>query len=85
MGLGFDQLVWLWIGVGAVTFLVLLRVTAPYGRHASVSWGPTVDNRLAWFVMEIVVLVVFWSVIGRSPRPAARRAEGAPRTFAADH
>jgi len=67
MGLGFDQLVWLWIGVGAVTFLVLLRVTAPYGRHASVSWGPTVDNRLAWFVMEVVVLVVFWSVIGRSP------------------
>ena len=74
MGLRFDQLVWAWIGVGVVTFLVLLVVPAPYGRHARRDWGPTVDNRLAWFVMEIVVLVVFWRVIVRSGHLLARPA-----------
>lgn len=66
--MGFEQLVWLWIAVGAATFVVLLKVPAPYGRHTSPRWGPTVDNRAGWFVMEVVVLVVFWSVIARSGR-----------------
>jgi len=38
MSLGFEALVWLWIATGAVTFLVLLKVPAPYGRHASTKW-----------------------------------------------
>jgi hypothetical protein len=66
MALSFEQLVWLWIATGAVTFLVLLKVPAPYGRHTSAKWGPTVDNRLGWLVMELVVLVVFWTLIARS-------------------
>jgi len=65
MSLGFEALVWLWIATGAVTFLVLLKVPAPYGRHASTKWGPTVDNRVGWLVMELVVLVVFWAVVAR--------------------
>lgn len=65
MAASFEALVWLWIGIGAVTFLVLLKVPAPYGRHASPKWGPTVDNRVGWLVMEPVVLVVFWAVILR--------------------
>jgi 3-oxo-5-alpha-steroid 4-dehydrogenase 1 len=68
MPLTFEQLVWLWIGVGAIAGMVLIWVPAPYGRHASPKWGPTVDNRLGWFVMEIVVLVVFWGIIHRSGR-----------------
>lgn len=66
MALGFQEMVWLWIATGAVTFLVLLKVPAPYGRHTSARWGPTVDNRLGWLVMELVVLAVFWAVIARS-------------------
>lgn len=65
MAPSFEALVWLWIAIGAVTFLVLLKVPAPYGRHASPKWGPTVDNRVGWLVMELVVLVVFWAVILR--------------------
>ncbi|HEX9166140.1 MAG TPA: 3-oxo-5-alpha-steroid 4-dehydrogenase [Gemmatimonadales bacterium] len=66
---GFEALVWLWVAIGAVTFLVLLKVPAPYGRHASPKWGPTVDNRVGWLVMELVVLVVFWTVIARRDGP----------------
>lgn len=66
--LGFEQLVWLWIGIGAVTFLVLLKVPAPYGRHTSAKWGPTVDNRVGWLVMEVIVLAAFWSVVLQSGR-----------------
>lgn len=71
MAVSFEALVWLWIAIGAVTFLVLLKVPAPYGRHASPKWGPTVDNRVGWLVMELVVLVVFWAVILRQGGPLA--------------
>lgn len=67
----FEQLVWLWIAIGAVAFLVLLVVPAPYGRHASRKWGPTVDNRLGWLAMEVVVLIAFWWTVARAGRPPA--------------
>ena len=74
MSLSLDQLVWLWIAVGAVTFAILLKVPAPYGRHTSPRWGPTVDNRLGWFVMEMVVLVVFWRIVVSSGHALSRPA-----------
>jgi len=37
----------------ALGLLPLLRhITAPYGRHARGGWGPTVENRLGWVIME---------------------------------
>jgi hypothetical protein len=69
MAVTFDQAVWLWMAVGGVAFAVLLKVPAPYGRHTSPRWGPTVDNRTGWLVMEVVVLAVFWLVIARTERP----------------
>ena len=42
----------IWIGIGLVSLPFLLRVTQPYGRHASSSWGPMIDNRLGWIVQE---------------------------------
>lgn len=65
----FDRAVWLWIAIGAVAFAVLLKIPAPYGRHTSRRWGPTVDNRTGWLVMEVVVLAVFWLVIAGTERP----------------
>ncbi len=35
-----------------ITFLLLLFIVAPYGRHERRGWGPTVPARLGWFVME---------------------------------
>jgi 3-oxo-5-alpha-steroid 4-dehydrogenase 1 len=36
----------------AVTFPLLFAVTAPYGRHLRAGWGPTLDARLGWLLME---------------------------------
>lgn len=52
-----------WIGVGVITFFYLLRQTAPYGRHTSEKWGPLIDNKLGWFLMEFFVLVVLFVFI----------------------
>lgn len=48
-----------WIGIAAVTFLALQKVTAPYGRHSSNSWGPTLPNKLGWILMEAPSLFTF--------------------------
>lgn len=42
-----------------VTAIVLIFVTAPYGRHTREGWGPTLDNRLGWIVMEAPAPLVF--------------------------
>lgn len=37
---------------GAVSFFVLLFISAPYGRHAREGWGPSMNARAAWVLME---------------------------------
>lgn len=50
-----------------LVLLSLLRVTAPYGRHFQPGWGPSLPNRLAWFLMELpAVLVIGAIVLGSS-------------------
>jgi 3-oxo-5-alpha-steroid 4-dehydrogenase 1 len=54
-----------------VVLFSLLWVTAPYGRHHRPGWGPTLPNRLAWFLMELPALVVIaWLVLGNPARSA---------------
>lgn len=36
----------------AVTFAVLLVIPAPYGRHRRAGWGPEIDARIGWVLME---------------------------------
>ena len=55
----FATLLWAWTLLGLATFILLLFVTAPYGRHSRKDWGPSIPNRLAWFLMEFVSLLVF--------------------------
>jgi protein-S-isoprenylcysteine O-methyltransferase Ste14 len=51
---------WLMIGLGVATFISLLVVTAPYGRHyKNQGWGPQVPNRTGWILMEIPSVLVF--------------------------
>lgn len=58
-----------WIGLGIVTFLYLFKQTAPYGRHTSDRWGPMVDNRFGWFIMEVFVLFVLAYFLWQGERP----------------
>jgi hypothetical protein len=48
-----------WIGVAVIIFPFLLRITPPYGRHSKKDWGPMIDNRLGWVLMEFPSLLIF--------------------------
>src|SRR5690554_3960219 len=49
---------WIWIAIGVAVYILLHFITAPYGRHTKSTWGPLIDNKLGWFIMEIFVLLV---------------------------
>jgi 3-oxo-5-alpha-steroid 4-dehydrogenase 1 len=55
----FDLLVWIWIATAVIIFIVLLFVTAPFGRHSKRTWGLTIPDRLGWFMMEIPAPLIF--------------------------
>ena len=53
---------WTEIGLAALTFVSLLFVTAPYGRHGRKGWGPEIGQRLGWILMELPA-VALWLAI----------------------
>ena len=55
-----SALVWSVVVLAVLTFISLLRFTAPYGRHhEGRGWGPEVSNRTGWIVMELPAALVF--------------------------
>jgi hypothetical protein len=55
----FNLIVYIWIGFALILFPLQLFVTAPYGRHSKTTWGPMINNRLGWFIMEFPALFFF--------------------------
>lgn len=55
----FNLICWIWIGIGVITFPILLKIKQPYGRHSKGKWGPMINNRLGWLIMELPALLVF--------------------------
>lgn len=62
----YQLITYVWIGIAVLIFLLLLRVTAPYGRHTSSKWGPQIDNHFGWFFMEFPALLVMIYVLIRN-------------------
>jgi len=57
----FNQLTLGWIAIAIVLFPVLLKINPPYGRYSNSSWGPMVNNKMAWFFMEIpAIIIILW-------------------------
>lgn len=54
----YQQILLIWAGLAVIVFFLLLKVTAPYGRHSSSRWGPLISNKWAWLIMELPVLIV---------------------------
>jgi steroid 5-alpha-reductase/3-oxo-5-alpha-steroid 4-dehydrogenase 1 len=50
------------LGLGVVTWLALLFVVAPYGRHGREGWGPTLPARRAWMLMESPAIWAFLAI-----------------------
>jgi 3-oxo-5-alpha-steroid 4-dehydrogenase 1 len=55
----FELIVYSWIAIALFIFPVILWIAAPYGRHTSTHWGPLIDNRLGWVIMESPSLFFF--------------------------
>jgi 3-oxo-5-alpha-steroid 4-dehydrogenase 1 len=56
--------------MSAVVFLVLVFVTAPYGRYVRKGWGARMNARWGWVVMELPAPLVFalCFIFGDGPR-----------------
>lgn len=48
-----------WILIAIVIFIVLLFVAAPYGRHFRKNFGPAVNAKFGWILMESPAPLVF--------------------------
>ena len=65
----YQTILYIWIAIAVITFIALLRITAPYGRHAVGNWGPRISNRLGWIIMELpVLLIVAWCAYDAADR-----------------
>lgn len=53
----FYKALWAWMGLACAVFVMLLFVTAPYGRHGRKGWGPSISSTFGWVTMEAVSLV----------------------------
>lgn len=54
----FQTIQLIWIIVAVLVFFLLLKITAPYGRHTTANWGPMISNKWGWLIMELPVLVI---------------------------
>ncbi len=59
--------------LAVLVFVVLQRVTAGYGMMYNRKWGPTVNNRLGWVLMEapsFIAMLLLWIFSPRASSPA---------------
>jgi 3-oxo-5-alpha-steroid 4-dehydrogenase 1 len=64
----YHWLVIAWMAVAVATFATLFFVTAPYGRFTRKGWGPQMNARWGWILMETPVLLTFLVLFGVSDR-----------------
>ena len=64
----FDTLLAVMSAVAVVVFVALHFINAGYGIMYTKRWGPTLDNRLGWVLMEspvVVAMTLLWWYSGR--------------------
>jgi 3-oxo-5-alpha-steroid 4-dehydrogenase 1 len=59
----FDWVAYGTLALAPVVFVLLLKVKAPYGRYIRSGWGPVLDNRTGWLIMESAAVLVFGAIV----------------------
>jgi len=54
-----EHWLWLWIGLAVVLLPFQFFIVPPYGRHNRKSWGPQINSKAGWVIMELVALLAF--------------------------
>lgn len=63
----FNMLICCMACLAVVVFFSLFYVTAGYGQFRTKRWGPSIDSKLAWVLMELPVLLVLLAIWLASP------------------
>lgn len=61
------------LALAVVVFIVLQRVSAGYGMMYNSHWGPVVNNKLGWILMEapvFIAMLLFWILSPRRAEPS---------------
>jgi hypothetical protein len=53
---------WAEILLAGVVCVMLVFLTAPYGRHDRAGWGPKISNSVGWVVMELPAVFLFLAI-----------------------
>ena len=59
--------------IGLVVFVSLYFVDAGYGKMRSEKWGPAINNKIGWFLMEMPVFLIVLYLWAMSPYNVTRR------------
>jgi 3-oxo-5-alpha-steroid 4-dehydrogenase 1 len=65
------------LAAAPLIFILLVFISAPYGRHYRAGWGPTVSARAGWILMESPsalvppILILVWTLRDGGPRLGA--------------
>ena len=54
----YELTLWIWLLIAISTFILLMFIRAPYGRHERPGWGARVPSRLGWIVMESPCIII---------------------------
>ena len=60
--------------IGLVIFVTLYYVDAGYGKMRSEKWGPAINNKIGWFLMEMPVFLIVLYLWAISPYMVTRHA-----------
>ena len=63
MSAAFDWVAFGTLALAPLVLILLFYIKAPYGRHLRRGWGPTLDNRIGWFLMESPAVLVFGGIL----------------------